>query len=189
MNATTLAERMRITSGGDVNIGVTGTATPRVSIIGNVGSDTAANAPALIISNSQTSGTRQWAIQLDSSNQLRTFYFNGSSWVTNGYQTTGGTWTNSDERRKENISLLSYGLSEVLKLTPKKFNFKIDEYKKPYMGFIAQDIVDIIPESVQSYIDGEEQYYAMNYDNLVPILVKAIQELSAQIEELKAKLA
>jgi hypothetical protein len=76
-----------------------------------------------------------------------------------------------------------------LQLIPKQFTYKIDENKKPYMGFIAQDVLPIIPEAVQSYLEGEKEdeieFYAMNYDNLVPVLVNAIKELKAEIDLLK----
>ena len=50
------------------------------------------------------------------------------------------------------------------------------------MGFVAQDVLPVIPEAVQSDMDGKEQYYAMDYANLVPVLVKAIQEQQAMID-------
>ena len=124
--------------------------------------------------------------QIDTSYQYATFYFDGGSWTKVGYQTVGGTWTNSDERRKENIELSTYGLNEVLQLQPKKFNFKTDERKIINLGFIAQDVLPIIPEAVQTDIDDTEEYYAMNYVNLVPVLTKAIQELNTKFEEYKA---
>jgi len=37
-------------------------------------------------------------------------------------------------------------------------------------------------------IDNGEQYYAMNYDNLVPVLVNAIKEQQLQIDQLKAEI-
>jgi hypothetical protein len=131
-----------------------------------------------------------WVIQIDGSNQLATFYNNGSTWSKVGYQSTGGTWTNSDERRKTNIEDLEYGLKEVLQLKPKKFHFKHDTEvgndKQKDMGFIAQEVLPIMPLAVDSGYDGEEQYYSMNYGNMIPTLVKAIQEQQVQIDELKA---
>ena len=129
-----------------------------------------------------------WAMQIDASYQLATFYFNSNAWAKVGYQTVGGTWTNSDERRKENIELITYGLSEVLQLLPKKFNFKVDERKIVNLGFIAQDVLPIIPEAVQTDIDDTQEYYAMNYTNLIPVLVNAIKEQQAQIQELNERL-
>jgi hypothetical protein len=126
-----------------------------------------------------------WVFQIDGSNQLATFYNNGSTWSKLGYQTTGGTWTNSDERRKTNIEDLEYGLKEVLQLKPKKFHFKHDtevgNVKQKDMGFIAQEVLPIMPLAVDSGYDGEQQYYSMNYGNMIPTLVKAIQELQEQI--------
>jgi hypothetical protein len=193
-DATASALRMSITSGGDVQFG-TGT--------GNLVYNPSATAPALQLSGGSgtnsvggaayytlkdVTNTKFWLWQIDGAYNYATWYNSGGSWTKVGYQTTGGTWTNSDERRKENIVMSEYGLKEVLQLIPKKFNFIIDERKIVNLGFIAQDVLPIIPEAVQSDMDGEKEYYAMNYQNLVPVLVKAIQELSKQNEELSNRL-
>jgi hypothetical protein len=186
-------QRMLITSSGNVSVNSGSSVSPELAVRGTTGSNSVGGSARLGIYDDATSGSRGWLLQIDGSSQLRTFYYNGSAWSTNGYQTTGGTWTNSDERRKENISLLGYGLNEVLQLIPKQFNYKVDELKKPYMGFVAQDVLPIIPEAVQSYLEGEKEdekeFYAMNYDNLVPVLVKAIQEQNQLISELSAKVS
>ena len=191
-------ERMRIAANGDITWGSSLTSSTKniywseaageFQLNGGVGSNSVgATGATLRIGNNTTSARRFWSIQLDGSNQFGTWYYaEGVGWTKVGYQTTGGTWTNSDERRKENISLLNYGLGEVLQLTPKIFNFKNDEFKKPQMGFIAQDVLSIIPEAVQADIDDAKEYYAMNYSNLVPVLVKALQELNTKFEEYKA---
>ncbi len=185
---------MTITSGGNVVIGSSSTGkvllspstnAPQIIAYGGTGSNTIGNSANIIINDSATAGNRDWAFQIDGSTQLATFYQNGSGWTKVGYQTTGGTWTNSDERRKENIELSNYGLNEVLQLIPKTFNFKNDERKIKDIGFIAQDVLPIIPDAVRADMDGEEEYFAMNYSNLIPVLVKAIQEQQVQIEELK----
>jgi hypothetical protein len=188
-------EKMKITSEGDITFGSSSPSSTKniywvaesneLQLNGGNGSNSPGSARAAIRIGDNTTGARRlWLMQLDASNQFATFYYNESvGWNKVGYQTTGGTWTNSDVRRKENITLLNYGLNEILQLIPKKFNFKIDEHKKPQMGFIAQDVLPIIPEAVQSDIDGTEEYYAMNYSNLVPVLVKAIQELNQKINE------
>jgi hypothetical protein len=199
-----LTERMRITSGGNVGIG-TSSPSDLLTVAGtivssNATANTAIN-PGYIQANypgnsntagsavahlrlGDTTNSRFWMQQIDTNYYYATFYFNGGVWSKVGYQTTGGTWTNSDERRKENIELSTYGLNEILQLIPKKFNFKIDERKIVNLGFIAQDVLPIIPEAVQSDIDDTEEYYAMNYANLVPVLVKAIQEQNQTIQQL-----
>jgi hypothetical protein len=198
-NGSTQPEAMRIHSGGDITFGSSLATSTRnmywvassneFQLNGGTGSNTIGSAGAAIRIGDNTTGARRfWAMQLDGSNQFATYYYaDGSGWSKVGYQTTGGTWTNSDERRKENIVLSNYGLKEVLQLIPKRFNFKIDERKIPNLGFIAQDVLNIIPEAVQTDIDDTTEYYAMNYANLVPVLVKAIQELKAEIDELKNK--
>jgi hypothetical protein len=204
----TITERMRITSAGNVGIG-TSSPSDLLTVAGtivssNATANTAIN-PGYIQANypgnsntagsavahlrlGDTTNSRFWMQQIDTSYQYATFYFNGGVWSKVGYQTVGGTWTNSDERRKENIELSTYGLNEVLQLQPKKFNFKTDERKIINLGFIAQDVLPIIPEAVQTDIDDTEEYYAMNYANLVPVLVKALQEANAKITALEEKL-
>jgi hypothetical protein len=157
-----------------------------VTLYGGAGSNGVTDSSYYQIRATSGGTTRAWILQIDASNQLATFYNNGSTWSKLGYQSTSGTWTNSDERRKTNIEDLEYGLKEVLQLKPKKFNFKHDtevgNIKQKDMGFIAQEVLPIMPLAVDSDMDGEQQYYSMNYANIIPTLVKAIQELSAKVE-------
>jgi len=114
----------------------------------------------------------------------------------------------SDERQKIISSdAFSYGLDDVNKLTPIEYAFKIhpDENR---LGFGAQTTKPIIPEAVydtNECIDGYEweldddgekkkqvprsdnkdTKLAMQYVQLIPVLVKAIQELSAKVEALE----
>jgi hypothetical protein len=94
---------------------------------------------------------------------------------------------------KKDIVDLEYGLDVVLKMSPKKYKWKSNEYED--LGFIADEMYDIIPEIVAladnninptELKDGEPM--AINYDRLVPVLVKAIQEQQSQIETLKSKI-
>ncbi|GMF27616.1 unnamed protein product [Phytophthora lilii] len=59
----------------------------------------------------------------------------------------GGSYTNaSDERLKKDIIDMRYGLDTVLSMRPREFKFKSND--KPYVGFIAQEMVDCVPEVV-----------------------------------------
>jgi hypothetical protein len=100
---------------------------------------------------------------------------NGTSWTTN-----------SDARLKTNVQNIGYGLNAVLALSPKEYEYKIDEGKK-CLGFIAQDVVAIIPELVDVPEDSNEMM-GIEYQSIIPVLVKAIQEQQAIIESLKARL-
>jgi hypothetical protein len=132
---TNATERMRITSGGNVQIGTSGTnqitavigTNPQLQVNGNISSNTVGDCGSIRIGDGGSN--RYWIMQLDGSYQFATFYFNGSSWTKLGYQSTGGTWTNSDERRKENIEHVKEWYRNLWKKDPKRFlrvsfNFK-----------------------------------------------------------------
>lgn len=89
--------------------------------------------------------------------------------------------TASDERLKKNIKDISYGLYEIEKLRPVSYNFKKgDDQTK--LGFIAQETKDVLPEIVDG---SEDTNYGISYDEVIPVLVKAVQELSAEVKKLK----
>lgn len=106
--------------------------------------------------------------------------------------TTSGTVVGSqtsDERLKENIIELPYGLNEILALQPKKFNFK-SRPDKPELGFIAQTTQPILPETVYNTHDSKgnvDEILAMEYTAIIPVLVKAIQQLNQKVVELESK--
>lgn len=88
---------------------------------------------------------------------------------------------------KEDVQNLPYGLNEIMLLQPSKFSY-IDKYKygEGYdIGFIAQDVNDVIPEAVGTGIDSD---IFMDSVKLIPILTKAIQEQQALIKTLEQRL-
>lgn len=98
--------------------------------------------------------------------------------------TTAGTWTNaSDIRIKKDIKDIKYGLDTILKLSPKSYKLKQDDSEK--IGFIAQEIKDIIPEVVYG---KDDEFLTLDYSSMVSILVKAIKEQQEQIDLLKQKI-
>lgn len=93
-------------------------------------------------------------------------------------------FTVSDERKKKDIADLSYGLDTVMKLRPVVYRYRNGD-DSLHLGFIAQEIAQHAPEVVS----GEEATsFGVSYDEVVPILVKAIQELKAEVEELKGRM-
>lgn len=92
-------------------------------------------------------------------------------------------------------------MSKVLKLNGVRYNFnesfygsesrletgeKIgDYYKKPQIGFIAQDVEKIVPEAVVTTKDGIK---ALAYQNLAALLVEAIKTQNRRIDSLEALL-
>ena len=102
----------------------------------------------------------------------------------------GGTsWgTFSDETEKENIKPLDNVLDKIKDYRCVKFNFKEDESKETKIGFIAQDWENDFAETVyKSKNKKKEEKLAMKYTETIPVLLKAIQELKAEIDELKKK--
>lgn len=95
-----------------------------------------------------------------------------------------GTWgTISDGTLKENIIDATPKLDDIMKLEVKNFNFISDEDKIKQLGFIAQEVEKIFP----GFVSGEEGDKAIKTTVMIPALVKAIQELKAEVDELKAK--
>ena len=115
--------------------------------------------------------------------------------VSRGNLTAFGTsfLTVSDKREKKNIYQISESLDKVLELRPTKFTWK--ETDKEDVGFIAQEVEEIIPEVVETTkgfidIDNEkqpEERKTISYPKLVPYLVDTIKELTKRIEELEKK--
>ena len=147
------------------------------------------NNPAgfLYIQQRDGGNTHIWA---DNSAKIRTGNDVASVGGTGG--TVVGTQT-SDIRLKNNLGSVSYGLTEINKITPIKFTFKKDESNRQQIGFSAQDLQSIIPESVYDTletveIEGTENknILAMEYVSLIPVLVNAVKELSAKVAVLEA---
>jgi len=124
--------------------------------------------------------------------------------VANGSEVHGDM--TSDERLKEISSdAFPYGLSEVNQLVPIKYKFKSSPHNRDRLGFGAQTTQPIIKEVVRNSNEsitgytyskdengndistpkGEENKLTMQYNQIIPVLVKAIQELSAKVEALE----
>ena len=123
------------------------------------------------------------------SNQYRRIYHSASSGIltfksssNSPYLSNAGAWTNASDRAyKENIEDIEYGLSTVEALQPRKFDM-IDDGSHE-IGFIAQEVEELIPEVVI----GEEGTKGVGYGQLTAVLTKAIQELKAELDAAKRK--
>jgi len=95
---------------------------------------------------------------------------------------TGDWIAGSDRSYKKDINYdFKYGLNEVEQLKPVHYVHKQDKDNKKQVGFIAQDILNVLPEVVS----GTEGSYGVSYGQITAVLVKAIQEQQNQIKELK----
>ena len=95
--------------------------------------------------------------------------------------------TPSDKRLKTNIEDLNYGLKELLKLKSVKYNY-IDTKmygESKTIGFIAQDVEEIMPEVVKQSADAYH-LRSLNYVEIIPVIVNAIKEQNDLIKEQKS---
>jgi hypothetical protein len=105
----------------------------------------------------------------------------------------------SDERDKSEIKDLEYGLDLIDALQPREFVwdnrvetdkegkefFSSNKGKKDF-GFIAQEVQALDNDTLRLVYDENPEKLELSYGKLVPVLVKAIQELKAEIELLKS---
>jgi len=116
----------------------------------------------------------------------------GTTATTNAYVQVAWTVV-SDARDKTNLSAIPHGLDFVKQLKPTAFQFKLnresEETNGPLRyGFLAQDILALEgPDSI--IIDSEDpEKLRYNGESLIPVLVQAIQELTAKVEALQDRL-
>lgn len=95
-----------------------------------------------------------------------------------------GVITTSSAVLKTNIQNFENGLSHVMKMKPKMYNRK-NNLNKNELGFIAEDMEQILPNIVQKVPNSEK---GINYSQIIPVLVSAIQEQSKKIIELENKI-
>jgi hypothetical protein len=96
----------------------------------------------------------------------------------------------SDARDKKNIEKSKYGLDLVESLKPVTFEWETrDGAKKDVkdLGFIAQDLKEVDDDYLGLVYDENPEKLEASYGRLIPVLVKAIQELSEEVKQLKNK--
>jgi hypothetical protein len=160
-----ITERMRITSGGDVGIGTTPASGVRLHVSGGV------------------------IRSIDT-------YNNTSANIPNMFVSSGGTFergTASSKRFKDNITEWNgNGLETILALKPTTFTYIESYYKHPervMLGLIAEDVAEVCPYLADyENEDGTGQVENVRYSTIVVPLIKAIQELSKQNQELSNRL-
>jgi hypothetical protein len=103
--------------------------------------------------------------------------------------TTTNYGTSSDYRLKENPTPVTGALDTVAALKPVDFAWKSDG--SAGRGFIAHELQAVVPEAVTGEKDavdaeGNPEYQGVDASKLVPLLVAAVQELSAKVAALEA---
>lgn len=99
----------------------------------------------------------------------------------------------SDSRLKENVRDLETGLASVMALKPRRFDWKENQgtNKKDVAGFIAQEVETVLPDLIGEWKNSETDeatYKSLAMGDMIPTLVKAIQEQQALIITLTARI-
>jgi hypothetical protein len=92
----------------------------------------------------------------------------------------------SDRRVKENIVTITDPLDKLLRLRGVSYNRTDLEDKNTKIGFIAQEVKDVLPEVVT--YNKEQDRYGISYGNMTALLVEAIKEQQQQIHSLKLEI-
>ena len=165
-------ERMRITRGGDVLFGTTGIPNG-TSVYGSAFLPASVNRTVLLQASSWT-GTSTLQTYYNPNGAVGSIKVNGSATSFN---------TSSDYRLKEDLQDFN-GLDKVSKIPVYDFKWKTDESRS--YGVMAHELQEVLPDAVSGDKDAEEMQ-GVDYSKIVPLLVKSIQELKAEIELLKSK--
>ena len=101
--------------------------------------------------------------------------------------------TYSDSRVKFSQKPLDYGINEIMKLTPKSYihhsstfengKLSIKGKGEKTIGLIAQEVYKIIPEAAQKPDDENKELWSMDYEKLIPVLIKGMQQQQKKIED------
>jgi hypothetical protein len=123
-------------------------------------------------------------------------YFNGNTY------TTGRCYDGSDSALKENFRRIDNPLNKVLAINGVKYDRKTDstsystlpenvktlkeQVRKDNLGFVAQDLMKIVPEAV--IYDEAFKIYGIDYNSILPLLVESIKEQQLIIESLQSEI-
>ena len=136
-------------------------------------------------------GTVRGYVYANNSNQIG-FLNTGGNWSlkcdnSGNVTATGNVTAYSDARLKTNVNTINDALGIVGKLRGVSFDWK--ESGKPSIGVIAQEVEKVLPELVltQQVLDptGESEIKSVDYGKIVGVLINAINELKAEVDELK----
>ena len=190
-------ERMRIDSSGNVGIG---TSSPTADLhVRRAADGTESNAHFKISGGASTYTAHHWLDatayyigQNSTGRRVRIYSGTESSGVNlNANATSWGTF--SDERLKYDVEPVENAVESLSNLRTVKYRLKdVDSAEdKKKLGLMAQDLVGVLDEVIDPVkkTGDDTEYMSVRYTELIPVLVKAIQEQQTLIESLTARIA
>lgn len=95
--------------------------------------------------------------------------------------------TLSDRRFKRDIDAIDKALDRILRLHPVLYRYVFDDdARTPRPGLIAQEMVTALPEVVD-VMNDDDKTYSVRYTDIIPYLIRAIQELNKKVEFSRCK--
>jgi hypothetical protein len=193
-NANTKAERMRINSTGNVIIGGTGSVSnaaltlrpvngSSLAILSVVANNAGGSNPAIYM---ECPGVVGGGMYIDRNTSTLRVWQAGD---TNGVQLTNNatSWGSfSDERLKTDLITIDNAINKLSSIRAVTGRYKTDKEGTSRSFIIAQDVQSVFPEAVD-VLQDDIGTLSLRYTDLVPLLVKAIQELSAKVTALENK--
>jgi hypothetical protein len=177
-------EVMRITSGGNVLIGTSTNTGYKLEVNGDVkgGSFQALGTGAILATEARDLSLFYGFYAPN--NSIMYFWNSVNGGVGTFARTTGIYTAISDVNKKKDFEDSTIGLNAILGLKPTLYRMKSDDTQgNKELGFIAQEVKEFIP---QAFVESED-FIGLNYNAIVAALVKSVQELKAEINELKNK--
>ena len=185
-----------VSSGGYFNIGTNNTERMRIDYAGNflIGTGTQYSDAKITVSTSGTNGlaviqgsSGGYCYTANGASNAGTYYL--FTFVANGTQTgtitSNGTTTtygvSSDQRLKTNIIDAPQGNIDQIKV--RSFDWIADGSHQKY-GMIAQELLEVAPYAVHVPANSDEMMN-VDYSKLVPLMIKEIQSLKAEVAKLK----
>jgi hypothetical protein len=109
----------------------------------------------------------------------------GDTAITGDLTVTGDitAFFTSDQRLKDNVTPIEDPLAKILSISGNTYDWNEKSGKEGHdVGVIAQEVLEVLPEAVTTRDNG---YLAVDYQKIVPLLVQAVKELSAKVDNLE----
>jgi len=111
-------------------------------------------------------------------------FYDAAGSTSTGTLKAGAFNTGSDRRLKNNIVNTHFGISDLMKIQVRDYVYKADTSKTLVTGFIAQELYEIFPNAVTKPAN-DDKMWSVDYGNVTPLLVKAIQDQQSTIVSLQ----